>query len=158
MKKNLPLLLALSLIFGITGMTSHAQAGLRQPVDSLNDLPFNWSGVAGDLITKVPATLTLKRITSVERIPSEFYRLEASYSVEGELTFGSRVVPLKTIVIRAAKGDGNRLELTFFFDDDLALSLSTAVTYDEASDEFVMKEYADRGVRHLVLRAKARRE
>lgn len=130
-------------------------AAPARSLDSLNDLPSTWTGVSGDWATKVPAQLAIKRILSVKRISSEYFRVEASYEIEGTLSMGNgRTVPLKTVVFRSTRENPQNAELTFLFNDELIHSLVVLAAYDEASDEFLMRDYLDRGIRHFFLHGK----
>lgn len=136
---------------------SAAAAAASKPVRSLNDLPFKWEGVAGDLVKRVPATFTIDRIVKVTRDESSGSDLNASYVVQANLALGDRVVNVSELRLRTYSAFGDYLEITFMTDDELVFAIPTSVRYDEATDTYTLTDQPLNGARRFVLKAAARK-
>ncbi|GEM_PF-1321055 len=131
-------------------------ASTTKPVQSLNDLPAKWEGVAGDLLTRVPATLVIDRIRKVSRTERS-NGFVALYEVDGSVSFGERKVSISKIELTAfTKETATSYSLFIMTDDQLTPNLWAAVVYDEATDTFTLKEYPRAGGdRRFVFQARA---
>lgn len=120
-------------------------ANTTRPIQSLNDLPSRWEGVAGDLLARVSATLTIDRIKKASRTdkPKGFVAL---YEVDGTVSFGERKVIVSKIELTVNTADATPTYSFFVMtEDQLTPNLWAALVYDEATDTFTMKEYPRAG-------------
>ena len=116
----------------------------QPPVDSLNDLPGRWEGAAGDLFARTPATFSVDKILSVVREdkPSGFV---AKYEVEGRLILGTRSVSVTKLELSASSKISSVYWVTLDLADALVPRIWAAVTYDEATDSYTLKEMPKQG-------------
>lgn len=145
----------LACVMASIALSGAAMAG--KPVRSLNDLPFKWEGVAGDLLKKAPATFTIDKILKVTRDESSGTDLNASYAVQASLVFGDRTVNVSELRLRTYASLGEYLEVTILTDDELVFAIPTSVRYDEATDTYKMTDHVSHGARRFVLKAAARK-
>ncbi|HTL12085.1 MAG TPA: hypothetical protein VL588_06335 [Bdellovibrionota bacterium] len=121
-----------------------------QPITSLNDLPREWNGVAGDLLMSQPAKLTIDRIKTAEHTDTA-EGFQATYEVDANLTT-VRTVAIKSITLDADKNFKNVVWVTINTADELVPTLFAAISYDEASNTYTLKEMPKQGERRFVLK------
>ena len=112
-------------------------------VQSLNDLPKQWDGVAGDLVTRVDASLVIESINKVvlRSSPDSF---PAEYNVNAYLKFGTRKVTVKKIVLTPlSKGQSDNFEFTMTLEDVLVPVISGAIRYDLGTMTFILKDFVN---------------
>ena len=142
----------------VTSLFMTTAAFAAKPVQSLNDLPSKWEGVAGDFVTRVAATFSVDRILKVTRENTDDGRLSALYDVEASMVMGpKRVLAVKQIRLEAYPNFPNHFELVLFTEDVLAGNMLAVVSYDEVSDTFSLKELPDHGTRRFAFAAAARK-
>jgi hypothetical protein len=134
-------------------------AATARKVESLNDLPKVWEGVAGDFSTRKAAKLTVQSIQAVEyRTPIEPGYLNATYSVVANLTVGEGEQAYSIQVTKLTlQGDGaGTFEVSLTFNDELMKGMLTSVRYDEVTDTYLMRDPIVNGARRLSLVGKTR--
>lgn len=116
----------------------------RPPVNSLNDLPAKWEGVAGSLFTQEQGSLSIDRIIRVIRQekPESF---AATYEVEASLKFGARTIGVSKIELSSSSQARAVYWVTLQLNDDLVPRLFGAITYDEATNTYTLKEMPRQG-------------
>lgn len=140
----------------LIGLASQAQAAVA-PVNSLNDLPTEWEGVAGGLVTQVPARLVIKKIKSVSRKDGQDM-FTADYQVDAVFSVGERQLAVNQVRLSGLTDTPRVRELTLSFDDELVATAFASVTYDEATDTYSLKDhFRQTGERRFSLRGKASR-
>ena len=127
------------------------------PVDSLNDLPSRWSGLAGDLLQQAPAVFEIRKILSVSREdgPQGF---TATYDVEARLELGTRAIDIRRLELQVDRNYPRIQWVTIETSDELVPRLWAAISYDEVSDSYTLREMPrPGGERRFVLKAAAKR-
>ena len=153
--KKIVLLSFLSLMSLVTGFSLSASA-VSLPLRSLNDLPARWTGVAGDLFTRVESTLVIDKILDVKREDSH-HSFTATYRVEAQMTVGAREFAVHQIVLRGESPYINIVEITLKTRDELVSDLFAIAKYDEVTHTFILRESPRLGVgRRFVLHGNAR--
>ena len=134
-------------------MTTSAWSAV--PVRSLNDLPSQWTGVAGDMVTRMPMTLSINKILKVTRKDTD-QTVSATYDVDSAIMFGTRSVKVLKIDLDAENADTQVLSLNLYTDDELNPVIEVSVVFDEASNMFTMRDIPAEGtVQHyFTLKAK----
>ncbi|MBY0471437.1 hypothetical protein K2X30_09740 [bacterium] len=123
-------------LYGLTATTGWAG---MPPIQKLQELPTTWTGVAGDLFTKSSAALVINKIHSeIREVGTEGF--SALYDVSAELHFGARVLAIRKIELSGSEMSKNVLWLNFELQDELVSRLYAAITYDEASKIYFLKE------------------
>ncbi len=151
MIRILSVILALGLMSG-----SALAANTARPIESLHDLPAKWEGVAGGLLTKIPATFTIDKVTKVTRNDSgDGSTFSALYDVEATLNMGDRKVAVAQLSLNRYAANGN-YEVVLFTNDELAGNLFAGIMYDEASDSWLLREIPRTGERRFSFTAPAK--
>ena len=138
-------------------LLSATSAWSATPVRSLNDLPFQWSGVAGDLVTRLPMTLSISRILKVTRKDTD-HAVSATYDVDSVMAFGSRAVKVLTIDLDAESFADDVVSLVLYIDDELNPIISATVVYDEATNMFTMRDLPASGTNEHYFTLKGQRQ
>lgn len=135
----------------------NAQAATTpKPVHSIHDLPQRWEGIAGDLVTRVPAVFEIYKVKKVVREETG-NRLNATYEVYGVFSLGNRSVEVKEVQLSAADKSGRLLEIVIRTEDALVPAVLAAIRYDEATNTYVLKDYPNsQGERRFSLSSAAR--
>lgn len=148
-KRTLVLVLSLMLAGSISAWAD------RPPVNSLNDLPSKWVGVAGNLFTQDQGALSIDRILRVER-EERSNGFSATYDVEARISLGTRTIPVNKIDLSSSTQARNVYWLTLQLNDALVPRVWASVTYDEATNTFSLKEMPRQGgERRFVFQARA---
>ncbi len=127
----------------------------RPPVNSLNDLPARWEGVAGSLFVQEQGSLTIERIIRVIRDekPESF---SATYEVEAAIKLGARTIGVSKIELSSSSQARAVYWVTLQLNDALVPRLFAAITYDEATNTYTLKEMPRQsGERRFVFQARA---
>jgi len=133
--------LLISLMSGIA-MSSVAWASAPiTSITSFNDLPHEWTGVAGDLTSEQPATLTINSATETarEQDPNGGYTL-VTYTTDAALTVASRNIQITGAQLQLM-GNGTAVEISFQTNDVLYPTFFVSVVED-ATGLFSMRELA----------------
>lgn len=142
----------LAVILAVLSSASSAFAATNiRPIESLNELPSRWSGVAGDLTTKVEATLVIDRIKSATREERSDGSYFAKYDVDAKLTIGRRSVEINQLNMSRLTTNGTEIVIVLFSNDELVKTIWGRVTYDEATDSFQFADVVRDGMRRFVL-------
>lgn len=112
------------------------------PIESLSELPSKWEGVAGDLVTRVPAELKIEKIKKEQRgdLSNPF---PAVYEVDASLTFGARKILVQRIRLDSAPSQNvgeQQFEVMISLADDLTPTLFALIHFDETTKSYVLKE------------------
>lgn len=136
----------------ITGVTPTLQAS------EVTIMPLQWTGVAGDLVTRVSASLSLKDITAL-RGAGDRQSGRYEYSVQGQFQFGNRVVQVYKLSATSELSTLRKLEgteLALFTKDELVPVVFVMIGLNDSKDEFLMRDLENPpNGRKLILRAKA---
>jgi hypothetical protein len=116
----------------------------RPPVNSLNDLPAKWDGVAGSLFAQEQGSLSIDRIIRVIRDekPGSF---AATYEVEASLKIGARTIGVSKIELSSSSQAKAVYWITLQLNDDLVPRVFGAITYDEATNTYALREMPRQG-------------
>lgn len=144
-----------TLAFALTVVTASAAFAATRPVESLNDLPSKWTGVAGGLLQSKNATFSIDKVVGVSR-DDRADGFTASYDVEATMMLGKRKLNVTKIQLECPARGANRYEFMMTTDDELVPHLLAIVRYDEASNSFSLKELPHYGERRFSLSAPAR--
>lgn len=120
-----------------------ASSSAALTVQSLNDLPKQWEGVAGDLVTRVEASLLIESVDKVvlRKAPAS---LPAEYNVTAYLKLGSRKVTVKKIVLTPLfKAQSDNFEFTMILEDVLVPVISGAIRFDQGTKTFILKDFVN---------------
>ncbi len=132
-----------------------------RPVESLNDLPRVWNGVAGDLFTKSAARLVVTTIKTAT-VEETAYAVHRKYTVDGTFSVGTRVLELAEITLSTQKIDSATApippSLMLSFNDPLVKVVYGAVIYRETENTFTFADYLEHGQRRFVLTGDAPRK
>jgi hypothetical protein len=139
---------AAALLIGTTAFASSSDV-------SLNDLPSHWEGVAGDLVTRVQATLDIGTIHSVARDTNDYFTV-ATYAVDADLAFGSNHLTVSSIALTVYEDMSKAYDITFTTTDELAPMVSASVRYDEVKNLWTMRRMDNGGGTQFVLTAPAK--
>jgi hypothetical protein len=126
------------------------------PFRSLNDLPRNWSGEAGDLFNRVAASLRLGKALEKGRVGDDrSYRAE--YEVKGTLTVGGRTFRINGAQVWVSEMSSNSAEVIWMLEGDtLIRNLRTIVRHRGEQRDYELVDHRGDGgsaERRFVLRA-----
>lgn len=146
-------------LLGIALLLAAPTAGHAEtvpPFRSLNDLPRNWSGEAGDLFSRVSASLRLGKAVEKGRVGDDrSYRAE--YDVRGTLTLGNRAYRIGSAQVWVSEMSANTAEVVFRIEGDpLVRNLRTIVRHRPEERDYELAELRGDGIsaeRRYILRA-----
>jgi hypothetical protein len=144
----------LLIVSSLMAVSSLAAAANIRPVESLHDLPAKWEGVAGGLLTRMPATLTIEKVLKVTHNEGGS-GFSATYDVAASMTFGARSLNITQIVMNRYGTVGTNYEFYMHTDDELVQTVWVSVAYDETSDSYLMRDMVQNGERRFSLSAPA---
>jgi hypothetical protein len=128
-------------------LVSPAQAA--KPVESLHDLPQRWHGVAGGFASKTNAAFVISKVTKVSREERPNGLWSALYDVESTIQAGARTISVRQIRLNNVIISKNVYEMTLICNDELTLAITASVIYDEATNQFTLKDFPVSGERRF---------
>lgn len=145
-------LLLIAVLFYIDTTTAQANG-----ID-ISNFPKQWSGEAGDLVTRVPASLTIQKMELIQNHGKDNSE-EQEYSIEGAFKFGTRVVRISraTLVSYSSSESDFGAEMNFSLEDNLTPNLFVAIVLNRQNKEYLLKDLiSPPGGHRLLLRAPAK--
>ncbi len=106
--------------------------------ETLKSLPSEWSGVAGDLVTRVPAKFVIDSSSLVKESNGS-----EEYNIEGAFTFDQRVVKVNKLNLRKNVNKTTKvesIEMTVFTDDELVPNLFVTIVKNKSDNIYVMQD------------------
>lgn len=128
-----------ALAIALVSVSASAQVAAPNRIQSINDIPTEFTGIAGDLVTRVDASLKLNRILSATRTAPNVTMANIRYTVDAELNLGGRAIQIKELTLYLAKTGANN-DIWLKLDDEFEQNLNLILTYDELTNSFTLKE------------------
>lgn len=121
-------------------------------IRSLNDLPRDWSGVAGDLFHRGDARLKLGQAVERSRKVTGTYT-QVEYELQGTLDLAGKSYSIQAAKLMLTAGYEQRAEVLWYLSDPLVPNLLTVARYDEKLGAFQLFESVEgrRGERRFAL-------
>lgn len=144
------------LVTGAFGAERRSDGGLAA-LESLHDLPSKWTGVAGGLLQKSQATFVIEKVRKVTHDgQGDYAAFAATYDVDATLSLGERKLAVNQISLVRYRNESKSYEAILRMDDELVRAVQVAISYDETSDTYLLREIMTHGERRFSLSAPAK--